>query len=106
MIVPVGDVAHGAAEHGGHALSLGLEWALVVLSVAVAGIGILLAWQLYFKDAEGLRATALAQRFNLAYRTLLDKYWVDELYEAVIVKPLHRLSTPRKSASGSRWRPC
>jgi len=92
VIVPVHEAAHGATEHGGHALSLGLEWALVVLSVAVAGIGILLAWQMYFKDAEWVRARALAERFGLAYRTLLNKYWVDELYDAVIVRPLHRFS--------------
>ena len=31
---------------------------------------------------------ALAARFSLVYRTLLNKYWVDELYQAVFVRGL------------------
>jgi NADH-quinone oxidoreductase subunit L len=74
-------------EHHGHALSLGLEWGLVVLSVAVAAAGIFVATRLYYTDSGFTRASYLAKRFPFAYRLLLNKYWVDELYAATIVRP-------------------
>jgi len=38
------------------------------------------------------RADALATRFSGLYRTLLNKYYVDEIYDGVIVQPIKRLS--------------
>jgi NADH-quinone oxidoreductase subunit L len=75
---------HGA-EHGGHAVGLGLEWALVGLSVVVAVAGILLAKRLYKKDPDFSIPKRLAERFSFAYRMLLNKYWVDELYGATLI---------------------
>ncbi len=85
-------VAHETAAHGGHALSLGLEVALIFLSVAVAAAGIWLAWRYYFADLEWSRPRAFAERFRFAHRTLVNKYWVDELYDAVVIRPLYRLA--------------
>jgi NADH-quinone oxidoreductase subunit L len=34
----------------------------------------------------------LAQRFSATYRMLLNKYFVDEIYAAAVVRPLVRLS--------------
>jgi len=77
-------LTHG--EHGGHAVSLGLEWGLVVLSVAVAVAGIVLAGRFYLgTDPAFAGANALAQRFPLLYKLLLNKYWVDEIYNATFV---------------------
>ncbi len=87
----LGTGGHGG-EHGAHAVSLGLEWGLVALSVAVAAGGILLARRWYKADPEFSIPKALAERFPFAYKLLLNKYWVDELYDAVIVKPLHSLA--------------
>jgi len=39
-----------------------------------------------------VRPRRLAERFAFAYRTLVNKYWVDELYETTVVGPIHRLS--------------
>ena len=96
VLLPLGEAGHGAGEgaHGvsHHAVSVGMEWFLVFLSLAVAGAGIALAARFYLKDREFARARALADRFPLAYRLLLNKYWVDEIYETLVVRPIHRLS--------------
>ncbi|MCA1561708.1 MAG: NADH-quinone oxidoreductase subunit L [Acidobacteria bacterium] len=57
--------------------------------IAVAGIGIAAYFSLRRRDA----ADALAHRFHGLYRLLCNKYYVDELYEAVIVQPIKLLST-------------
>jgi NADH-quinone oxidoreductase subunit L len=38
-------------------------------------------------------ADAMAARFAGLHRTLLNKYYVDELYNAIIVQPIKRIST-------------
>jgi NADH-quinone oxidoreductase subunit L len=88
---PVVLQAHGA-EHHGHALGLGLEWGLVALSVAVAAAGIFVATRFYLWDPGFTRAGYLAKRFPFAYRLLLNKYWIDELYDAVVVRPTMKLA--------------
>jgi len=73
--------AHAAAGH-----SAGLEIALMAISVALAIIGIWAAWRTYVKEPS--RAQALATRFAGLYRVLWNKYYIDEIYNAVIVQPL------------------
>ncbi len=72
--------------------SLGVEWALIALSVAVAVAGILLARHLYV----GPRAFEIPARFAAAnprlYALVANKYYVDEAYDRVIVKPLAAFS--------------
>jgi len=82
--------AHG----GGHSehVSLGLEWFLVGLSVAVAASGIYLAARFYLWDPGFTRAEFFARRFPLIYRLLLNKYWIDELYAATVIRPIIKLS--------------
>ncbi|MBI2369872.1 MAG: NADH-quinone oxidoreductase subunit L, partial [Deltaproteobacteria bacterium] len=66
--------------------SAGAESLLILLSLAVAGAGIALAYWAYVKRP------VLARRWGAAlpwlYRLLLNKYYVDELYGAVLVRPL------------------
>jgi NADH-quinone oxidoreductase subunit L len=63
-----------------------MEWLLILASTAAAGLGIGLAWLFY------LRAPALpvklAARFPWIHGILLRKYYVDEIYDAVFVRPL------------------
>ena len=82
----LGGHAHGGEHAGGHAVSFGLEWGLVALSVAIAASGIGLAYLWYKKDPEFSAPRALAERFPFAYKLLLNKYWVDELYDATVIK--------------------
>jgi NADH-quinone oxidoreductase subunit L len=64
----------------------GVELGLMALSVAMAAAGILVAWGFY-KGAFEI-PNRLAAAFPAVHRTLLNKYWVDELYGAVFVRGL------------------
>ena len=55
-------------------------------AVAIALSGTALAWLLYIKK-PGVPDWIAATLSGL-YRTLLNKYYIDELYDAVIVRPL------------------
>ena len=52
----------------------------------VPGAGTLLAWLCYVRRPDLPRRIAVA--FAGAHRTLLNKYWIDELYDALLVRPL------------------
>ncbi len=79
-------VVETAAAHG-----TGTELALMALStiVALAGIGVA---TMVFLRRPGLSA-ALAGRFRGVHRLLLNKYYVDEVYDGVIVQPVKRTSS-------------
>lgn len=64
-----------------------LEWTVMILSTAVALAGLGLGWWMYRSAGERTQAepTGLA-------RVLNRKYYVDELYQLVIVTPLHKLA--------------
>jgi NADH-quinone oxidoreductase subunit L len=68
-----------------------LEWILVSVAVSAALLGWVLAYWLYLKRPE--KADGFAKSMGPAYRTLLNKYYVDELYAALVVKPLLWVST-------------
>jgi NADH-quinone oxidoreductase subunit L len=76
---------------GGEAAAHSLEIWLAAIAVAVALAGALFAYWLYLKRPE--RADGLAKSFKPAYITLLNKYYVDELYAAAVVRPLLWIST-------------
>jgi len=88
IILPLHEGGHGAAEHAEHAVHhvpLGIEFGLIFLSLAVAGFGIWLAYRFYMGQDAFQRPQRLAERFPFLYKLLLNKYWVDELYDATIV---------------------
>jgi len=72
---------HEAAE--AHA-SRATELSLMVFSVLIAVAGIMLARRFYVTNPE--ISERLATRWSGAHRTLLNKYYVDELYNATVVK--------------------
>ena len=72
------------------------ELALMVFSTLVALAGIGLARMFFLKRPE--MADRLAHSYAGVHRLLLGKYYVDELYNAVIVQPIKRVS------SGLLWR--
>ena len=67
------------------------ELTLMAVSSAVALAGIGLATVFFLKRRD--RAEAAARALPGAYRVLLNKYYVDELYDAVFVQPIKRIST-------------
>lgn len=56
-------------------------------SVLAAAVGLLLAW-LWYAKGDGSVPARLAERFPRLYRLILDKYRVDEAYDAVFVEGL------------------
>jgi NADH-quinone oxidoreductase subunit L len=69
----------------------GTQQLLALVAVAAAFIGILLAWWLYVRKPQ--TPEKLAARFCAAYDLLVNKYYVDEFYDTLIVRPVGWLST-------------
>lgn len=74
---------------GEHEVSMGLVSALMVVATGIAVIGWGLAHFMY--QVSTPTADVWAEKFSGAYRTLLNKYYVDELYDFIIVEPIKRL---------------
>ncbi len=62
---------------------------LIILAIAIAVGGIALAWFMYMRNPAV--PDDLASRFPGLHRLLLNKYYIDEIYEACIIKPIYRL---------------
>ena len=75
-VAPVDREVFGEALHHEHTTAM-------VLSLAVAGIGILFAFATY--SWKRINPDAIARRFAPLHRFLLDKWGFDKLYNAVVV---------------------
>lgn len=80
----------GVAHEAAHAAAPGTEVTLMILSVVVALAGIALAW-LFYVRSPGLPERLGASLHGL-YKTLLNKWYVDEAYDYAIVRPLMGMS--------------
>jgi NADH-quinone oxidoreductase subunit L len=81
-----GHDAEQAGEHaaGGHEGGHGAEHTMaMILSLIVAGTGILLSWLMYYKKT--LSASDWARRMGILYRLADGKFFFDELYGATFV---------------------
>jgi NADH-quinone oxidoreductase subunit L len=65
--------------------------AVAAPGVIVALVGFLVAWWFYIRKPDAPKK--LAASLSAPYKLLLNKYYVDELYLAVIVRPLLWIST-------------
>ena len=83
--------SHESAEAAGAAAAHSLELILAGVAVGAALIGLGVAYWMYLRKPG--KADELAKSMKPAYTTLLNKYYVDELYAAAVVKPLVWLST-------------
>ena len=81
---------HGHEAMLEHQYSHTTEWLLIFSSIIAALVGISFAYTYYIKNPE--KPKRLAEKFNGLYKLLLNKYYIDELYDYVIVKPLYVLS--------------
>jgi NADH-quinone oxidoreductase subunit L len=73
------EAAAGHTEHGTELLFAGI-------SVLVAVAGLFLAWLLYYKRPE--LPQRIAAKAGGLYQAVLNKYYVDELYGALFVRPI------------------
>jgi len=86
--------AEGASAAVGEAAGtpmMDLVHALTGMPVIIALLGLLLAWWFYIKSLDTPKK--LAQSVRGLYTLVLHKYYIDELYNAVIVQPLLWIST-------------
>jgi len=67
-----------------------LEWILAGVAVFSALLGLAVAYWLYVKDTG--KPESIAKAAGPIYTTLWNKYYVDELYAAVIIAPLMWIS--------------
>ena len=75
-----------------HEASVASEWALMIVSVAIAVFGIFLATRFYLRDAQWTTPRRLAEKYAFVHRMLENKYFVDELYNATAIRGLIALS--------------
>jgi len=68
-----------------------LELEFTGIAVGVAVLGLLVAWWFYIRRPQ--TPERLAESFHAPYKLLLRKYYVDELYDWLIVRPFVWLST-------------
>jgi NADH-quinone oxidoreductase subunit L len=80
-----GRFLHHAIEGKEHHLGHTEEYLIMVLSLLVGLTGIITAYIFYIKNLEIPRR--LARKFSFAYKLLWNKYYVDEIYDLIIVRP-------------------
>jgi NADH-quinone oxidoreductase subunit L len=82
-------LAEPSALTGGHGTASELAMSLVSLSIAVLGIA--LAYRFYVTSPQiPLR---IKERFGRLYSLLLNKYYIDEIYGVLFVRPVTRFAS-------------
>ena len=71
--------------HGG----VGKEILFTFLALGMAGLGLYLAYRFYYREETAPEAEA-SQTEGIFHRLLLNKYYVDEIYDTLFVRPLTR----------------
>ena len=79
-VLPLGEGEHGA----------GIAFTLLLLSAVVAIAGVTLAWYVYGRSP--VRAASIGVPRNPLHKLLLEKYYVDEIYDFLFVRPIYHLS--------------
>ena len=79
-----GSDTHGAhADEGHHGHHGPAHTIAMILSILVAGLGILLSWMFYHR--RSLSAESVATTFRPLYNLFWHKYYFDEFYDGVLV---------------------
>ena len=94
-------VALAGQGEGGHTAGavpgdIATERMLMAISTGIAAAGIGIA--MFFWLRRPAAAAALERQFHGVHRLLLNKYYLDEIYDAIVVQPIKQLST------GALWK--
>ncbi len=81
--IPASELAHETASE---AAGAGKETLLMIISVGAACLGLFFAWFLYMSKPQ--LPARIATSLGGLYRAVSNKYYVDEIYGALFVKPL------------------
>jgi NADH-quinone oxidoreductase subunit L len=79
-VLPLEESEHGA----------GIAFTLLLLSAVIAIAGVALAWYVYARAP--VRAASIGVPRNPLHKLLLEKYYVDEIYDFLFVRPIYHLS--------------
>ena len=79
------EAGHSDEEHRAHTIHIVMMW--VSSLIALLGIGL----AAYFHWLNRPLTDEIAKKFGVVVEVLYNKYYVDEFYDAVIVKPLRML---------------
>jgi NADH-quinone oxidoreductase subunit L len=83
------EAVHGAGEEAGHAThDVGLEWLLMGVSIAIAIAGIFIARVFYHIKPE--IPESLGAKFPRGHKVLLNKWYLDEIYDFFFVNGLSK----------------
>ncbi len=81
------------AAHAAHGAAPAIEYGLMAWATFVWAPGaMLLAWWLYGMDPSWSRPKAFVARFPGLFRWVHHKYYVDEFYEAAVIRPCKQFS--------------
>jgi NADH-quinone oxidoreductase subunit L len=87
----IGGGHHGMADGGDlHHASNSLMFSMMGISTGIAVVGISLAYLMYIKQPD--LPAKIVGKFKLIYTIIYNKYYVDEIYDATIVKPTVKTS--------------
>jgi NADH-quinone oxidoreductase subunit L len=64
---------------------------IAILPTIMMAVGFLVAWHFYIRRPD--IPVELARQHEVLYKFLLNKWYFDEIYEALLVKPIKRLGT-------------
>ena len=87
---PVFEKSHtfiGMSSEAGHS---SFEYLLMVISLMAAAAGFVLAYRWYVNRPEA--PARAAEKMSSVYRILANKYYIDEIYDALIIKPFFYVS--------------
>jgi len=73
---------------GDHHVHEGLDMPILIISTAAAAAGMTLAWFIGFKRQNWMPAALRPVGFAV-YTLAYNKYYVDEIYERLIIRPFH-----------------
>jgi NADH-quinone oxidoreductase subunit L len=95
---PVALAGQSAAGHAAGAVpgDIATERMLMAISTGIAATGIGIA--MFFWLRRPAAAAALERQFHGVHRLLLNKYYLDEIYDAIVVQPIRQLS------AGALWK--
>ncbi|MFC1731697.1 NADH-quinone oxidoreductase subunit L [candidate division KSB1 bacterium] len=90
FLEPVFADAHHIIEQSGEMAHGQIEYILMGVAVFIAAFGFYIAYRLYVREPE--LPERVAERAGSVYRIVHNKYYVDEFYDAVVVRPFFWLS--------------
>jgi NADH-quinone oxidoreductase subunit L len=91
FLEPVFSGSHGGGHvEVAHHAPVALELGLMGLAVTIAVAGISLAYYLYVKNTD--LPGKISEKYRSLYTVVYNKYFVDEIYHALVVYPVYRVS--------------